>query len=628
VELALKLDKDLIKLLLINERVKEHFFTEVDKILVFDKEKFMKFVDNKEFLPDSYTVFKQNIGLIDQYGRYFKSIPWNEVVLVWPYKDCILEGGQEKENEKREEVFHNEILAPDEIDRLLELKVFTNFKRIDKNSEHEVVEIKPNDNLIIKGNNLLVLHSLKKRFTGKVKLIYIDPPYNREVDTFYNDNFKHSTWLTFMKNRLEIAKDLLSNDGVIFVQIDDNEQAYLKVLMDEIFGKEKYEITLYVQVRYGQKTLTEKSDYQKLIEQILVYNIGSFKPIKEKEEYTIDKFEWKIIEKNKKPKRLKLGNRDVDVFFPDDYEIKRVRPSIQNLKETWASGSVLTGNASGKFFNEHISKRIAIDGLNVLYKVYGIGKDGLGYRYFTGPKREGKTKGKFYSGVPIERKEQLKEGKAFKFKSIFNYYNLADSFGNCRHEGGVELRSGKKPETLLKIILDISTNKGDLVLDFFSGTGTTCAVAHKMGRRYIGVEQLDYGENSAAVRLRNVINGDKTGISKVVNWKGGGDFIYCELMEINEKFIQKIQETKDTKELFKIWEEMKEHAFLSYKIEPKDIDENIEKFKDLSFENQKRFLIEVLDKNDLYVNFNEIEDKQYVVSKEDIYLNKNFYRGL
>jgi len=158
------------------------------------------------------------------------------------------------------------------------------------------------------------------------------------------------------------------------------------------------------------------------------------------------------------------------------------------------------------------------------------------------------------------------------------------------------------------------------------GTGTTCSVAHKMGRQYIGVEQLDYGENSAVVRLKNVINGDQTGISKAVNWKGGGDFVYCELMELNERFIQKIQNAKDTKELLKIWEEMKEHAFLSYKIEPKDIDENIEEFKDLSFENQKRFLIEILDKNDLYVNYSEMEDKQYGISREDIELNKKFYK--
>jgi len=155
IELTAKNDKELINLLLSNERIKNHFFTKIDEVLIFDKEKFMKFVNNKAFLPDSYTTFKNKIGLTVD-GNYISQS--KEVVLSWPYKDCILEGGQEDSDEKRKEVFHNEILAPDEIDRLLDPKVFTNFKRIDKDGEHPVDEIKPTDNLIIKGNNLLVLH--------------------------------------------------------------------------------------------------------------------------------------------------------------------------------------------------------------------------------------------------------------------------------------------------------------------------------------------------------------------------------------------------------------------------------------------------------------------------------------
>ena len=260
VEHALKLDENLIKLLLQNDRIKQHFFKDINGVLVFDKEKFMKFIDNKEFLPDSYTAFKNKIGLANEEGKYLAKS--KEVVLVWPYKDCMLEGGQEEPDEKRKEIFHNVILAPDEIDRLLEPKVFTNFRRIDKKGEHpldgfkrdaeinrkrELPEDTITDSLIIKGNNLLVLHSLLKEFRGKVKLIYIDPPYNTGNDEFqYNDNFKHSTWLTFMKNRLEVAKELLREDGVIFVQIDDREHAYLKVLMDEIFGRENFKEDIVV----------------------------------------------------------------------------------------------------------------------------------------------------------------------------------------------------------------------------------------------------------------------------------------------------------------------------------------------------------------------------------------------
>jgi adenine-specific DNA-methyltransferase len=241
IELALKLDKELIKLLLSDEKIKEVFFVDVDGTLIFDKDKFIKFVSNKQFLPDSYTAFKNKIGLTDEKGEFISEK--KEVVLSWPYKDCVLEGGMTKEDQKRDEIFWNETLAPDEISRLFDPKVFTNAKRIDAKGEHKFDGFKTDengnikDNLIIKGNNLLVLHSLKKRFAGKVKLIYIDPPYNTGNDSFkYNNSFNHSTWLVFMKNRLEIARDLLRKDGLIFVQIDNEESDYLKLLIDEVFG--------------------------------------------------------------------------------------------------------------------------------------------------------------------------------------------------------------------------------------------------------------------------------------------------------------------------------------------------------------------------------------------------------
>jgi len=627
IELALKLDKDLLKLLLSDDKMRKVFFVDIDGTLIFDKDKFIKFVSNKQFLPDSYTAFKNKIGLIDEKGEFISEK--KEVVLSWPYKDCVLEGGMTKEDQKRDEIFWNEILAPDQITRLLDPKVFTNAKRIDKNGEHkfngfrtdEKGEIK--DNLIIKGNNLLVLHSLKKRFAGKVKMIYIDPPYNREVDTFYNDSFKHSSWLTFMKNRLEVAKDLLKDDGVLFVQCDDSEYPYLKVLMDEIKELE-YELTYYVQVRYIQKTLAEISNYQKVIEQVLCYKKPKFVPNRPIGEYSLEKFCWEIKEL-KKGKIVEIGGKKVEIFKPGEYEIRKVNPHLDALKETWASGHLLKTTA--KFFAQYLVPRIKIDGLGVLYKVYGIGEDGLGYRYFTGPQREGATKGKYYSGIPLEQKEKIKRGDISKKLVINNFYDMADAFGNCRLEGGVELRSGKKPEAWLKTLIEIGSNPGDLILDFFAGTGTTCAVAHKMGRQYIGVEQLDYGENSAVVRLKNVINGDQTGISKEVGWQGGGDFVYLELMKWNENFVEKILFAKTKDELKKLWEIMKEKAFLSYKVDIKTIDEHAKDFDDLSIEDQKRFLLECLDKNHLYVNYSEIDDEEYEVSEEDKKLNKEFYKA-
>jgi len=624
VELAHKLDEELIKLLLENSETKKQFFKDVAKITIFNIEEFVKFVSNKEFLPDSYTVFSQNVGLMigDEYLKANK-----DVILAWPYKDCVLEGGMTKEDQKRDEVFYNKTLAPDKIDRLLDPKAFTNFSRIDKKGEHKLDGFKRDekgnikDNLIIKGNNLLALASLKKEFAGKVKLIYIDPPYNREVDGFYNDNFKHSSWLTFMKNRIEIACEMLRDDGVIFVQCDDNEYPYLKVLMDEIYGL-KYELTYYVQVRYAQKTLAENSNYQKLIEHVLCYSKQSFKPIKLKANYDIDKFCWRITEL-KKGKIVEMGGKRVEVFKPGEFKIEEVDSSSRGLKEVWATGTLLRTTA--KFFRDYIIDRKSIDGLGVLYKVPGVGEDGLGYRYFTGPQRATATKGKYYSGIPTDVAEALSNGNATKELVINNFYDMSDAFGNCRHEGGVELRSGKKPEIWLKTLLDIGSKKGDIVMDFFMGTGGTCAVSHKSKRQYIGIEQLDYGKDSGVVRLKNVIDGDQTGISEMEDWKSGGDFIHMELAKWNEEWMEKIKKAKNAKELAKLWNEMKETAFLSYKVEPRTIDANAKDFADLSIIDQKKFLIECLDKNQLYINYSEIEDKEYGVSKEDTKLNKEFY---
>lgn len=239
-EEARKYSPELLNLLQKDADIKNHFFVATDGGLIFKKDLFLQFIGNKEFLPSSYTAYKNKIGLATGRDEFLSEK--KEVVLNWPYKDCVLEGGQDKEDQKRQEVFFNEVLAPDQISRLLDDKVFTDWKRYDKDGEHELDELKDNDNLIIKGNNLVVLHSLKKRFAGKVKLIYIDPPYNTGNDSFgYNDKFNHSTWLTFMKNRLEVARELLSSDGSIYIQLDFNEVHYAKVLMDEVFSRENFQ---------------------------------------------------------------------------------------------------------------------------------------------------------------------------------------------------------------------------------------------------------------------------------------------------------------------------------------------------------------------------------------------------
>ncbi|GAI09031.1 unnamed protein product, partial [marine sediment metagenome] len=216
--------------------------------------------------------------------------------------------------------------------------------------------------------------------------------------------------------------------------------------------------------------------------------------------------------------------------------------------------------------------------------------------------------------------------KVIKLDRVNDFWSRYDiSSAGISHEGDVELERGKKPEALLKRIIELITVPGDIILDFFIGSGTTAAVAHKLRRQYIGIEQIDYGENDSVGRLKNVINGDQSGISKTVGWKGGGDFVYCELMKWNESYIDKIQKAKTKTDLAKIWAVMRAKGHISYRIDLKEFDKNAGEFEQLSFEDQRKFLLEVLDKNQLYVNYCEIDDTDYKISAEDKKLNKLFY---
>lgn len=387
-------------------------------------------------------------------------------------------------------------------------------------------------NMLIHGDNLIALKALEQDYAGKIKCIYIDPPYNTgSAFEYYDDGLEHSEWLNMIRPRLEILHNLLADDGFFCCHIDDSEGAYLKCLCDEIFGRINYLSTFYVQVRYPNKTLAEDSDYQKVIEQVLIYagDRTKAKVNRPTEEYAIGKFIWKINELEE-GNEIELGRKKVVIFKPGQYSIERIEPSLSGLKETWATGSLSRVKASaGEFFELYLSDRKATDGLGCLYKVYGIGEDGLGYRYISGPKKESANKGKFYSGIPINRLEELKNGSSIKKKPVSNFYDFAGGFGNCRLEGGVGFRGGKKPEILLQTLMNYFTDEGDLVLDSFLGSGTTIAVAQKMNRRWIGIELGDHAYSLCKVRLDNVINGDKTGISKEVNWQGGGGYKFYEL---------------------------------------------------------------------------------------------------
>ena len=616
VEAALALRPELISKLLTHDGLKRNFFTEVEGVLVFDKVKFQKFVMNKRFLPDSYTSYKNKVGLTNEDGDFLSES--REVVLSWPYKDCVLEGGQTKEDAKRNEVFWNEILAPDEINRLTEPKVLTNVRRYDANGEHEVENISMEDNLIIKGNNLLALHSLKKKYAGKVKLIYIDPPYNTGSDSFgYNDNFNHSTWLTFMQNRLEVAKKLMKEDGVICVQCSFHQFAYLRVLMDSLF--EKHLCDFNIQVRHPDRSLTGDKEFNDVIEYVLIYsnNISKKMPYKE-EAKTIDEYTLQIeIRKGAIPKVILCGDKEVEVYTPEKYEIKTIEPNRLGLKRMSIRGSIREKNSSGRFFVKYLEPLTQYPP-ETLFKVPNMGDDAFDYRYFYSAPM-GKKNGGYFPGMPTSSDVTKKQ--------YANFYNFEKEYNNVANEGGVSFRNGKKPEELIAFLIEIFTSPNDIVLDYHLGSGTTSAVVHKLARRYIGMEQMDSQIELIIKRLSNVIAGDVTGISKSVNWRGGGSFVYCELAKANQQFADSIEQASSTDELMIIWQQMQETGFLSWKVNPKEIDANAEDFTALTIEYQKRFLIECLDKNLLYVPYSEIENAEFGVSESDKKINNLFYQA-
>ena len=383
------------------------------------------------------------------------------------------------------------------------------------------------ENMLIHGDNLLALKALEQQFAGKVKCIYIDPPYNTGAAfENYDDNLEHSIWLSLMRARLELLRKLLAPNGFIACHIDDSEGHYLKVLLDEVFGRSNYQTTLFIRVRYSDKTLKQDMNYHKEIEQIHIYRkeFGAV-PNFDTEIVGFEKFRFFITDDGE-CETITLGGKRVDIFQKGHYAIKESDGSEYGLKEIWASGTILDGNSSGRFFRDYLTGRIESDGLGVLYKVWGIGDDRYDYRYFTGPNRASATKGKYYQGVP---QGKLEDAEVTKKVAIKNFYDLAGNFGNCRQEGSVEFRSGKKPEVLLQMILKYFSNPQDLILDSFLGSGTTAAVAQKMGRRWIGIELGDHCYTHCIPRLQKVVDGEQGGISKSVSWQGGGGFKFYEL---------------------------------------------------------------------------------------------------
>lgn len=547
VTLILQHDEKLLTFMLEHENANDYknaFFKTIANTLVFNEKALLECLEIKE-LEKSFTRFKNKIGLYSQGGLIKSS---ELVVLNFPFKDNVLLGNAKDNSTKSKECFYHEILHKKEVDTLLKKKALCRFEMHGEGDLENALKDK-NTNYLIKGNNLIALHSLKKKFAKQVKCIYIDPPYNTGNDSFnYNDNFNHSSWLVFMKNRLEAAREFLSDDGSIYINLDYNEVHYCKVLMDEIFKRENFRSEIIWRMGFlsGYKTAAKK--YIRNHDTILFYS--------KSDNYLFNK--------------TYIENKD---FLP-----------------------LLTKNEVQNAFKKFSFPQEKIDDFLTF-----INHENRGEKY------------------PLE--DTWNSNKWDKLNSIA----IDSSVSRVDETIAIDDENfkGQKPESLIQRILEVSTNENDLVLDFFAGSGTTCAVAHKMKRRYIGIEQMDYIETITKERLKKVIEGEQGGISKKCGFKGGGSFVYAELKEVNLEIKKQILNANSKSECLKIFNDLSER-FL--KRTDGKIDEiHSEEFHNLDLNEQKRIYCASLDSNEDYLNLGDIDEDAWGIDKITKKYNEIFY---
>ncbi len=545
--LILQNDEKLLTFMLEHENANDYknaFFKMIANTLVFNQEALLECLETKE-LEKSFTRFKNKIGLYSQGGLIKSS---ELVVLNFPFKDNVLLGSAKDNSTKSKECFYHEVLHKKEIDTLLNKKALCHFEMHGEGDLENALKDK-NTNYLIKGNNLIALHSLKKKFAKQVKCIYIDPPYNTGNDSFnYNDNFNHSSWLVFMKNRLEAVREFLSDDGSIYINLDYNEVHYCKVLMDEIFGVENFQREIIWRIGWLSGYKTSINNFIRNHDTILFYSKNADKLF----------FNKKYIE-----------NKD----FKELIKIEKIQSNLDNLG----------------IDREKQKKIIKI------------------INHQTRPER-----------YPLE---DIWNG---------NEYDDLNSIAIVSYSGetvskmlGTEEIKGQKSEKLIQRILEVSTNENDLVLDFFAGSGTTCAVAHKMKRRYIGIEQMDYIETITKERLKKVIEGEQGGISKKCGFKGGGSFVYAELKEVNLEVKKQILNAKSTSECLKIFNDLNERFLKRTDCKIDEIDS--EEFHNLDLNEQKRIYCALLDSNEDYLNLGDIDEDAWGIDKITKKYNEIFY---
>ncbi|GAA7236605.1 hypothetical protein BD0078_12850 [Helicobacter pylori] len=597
VTLILQHDEKLLIFMLEHENADDYknaFFKIIANTLVFNEKALLECLEIKE-LEKSFTRFKNKIGLYSQGGLIKSS---ELVVLNFPFKDNVLLGNAKDNSTKSKECFYHEILHKKEIDTLLNKKALCRFEMHGEGDLESALKDK-NTNYLIKGNNLIALHSLKKKFAKQVKCIYIDPPYNTGNDSFnYNDNFNHSSWLVFMKNRLEAAREFLSDDGVIFVQCDDNEQAYLKVLMDEIFGRENF-IACFV----WEKTSNSLSRIRIKTEYILCYEKTKFGLI-----FNGDMAEegqdFPILNEVNVKRTLQFPPNSIyfktfkGVIKPTKFNKMELIDDLKIVNKT--NSNMVRINAKFKWTQDKLDDEIK-EGTTFVIK-----SDEFSMRYIRKGDREVKASNVFNAECGVTTNIKATS----EIKILFANSNT-------------DLFSTPKPEALISRILEISTQENDLVLDFFAGSGTTCTVAHKMKRRYIGIEQMDYIETITKERLKKVIEGEQGGISKKCGFKGGGSFVYAELKEVNLGIKKQILNANSASECLKIFNDLNECFLKRTDCKIDEIDS--EEFQNLDLNEQKRKCCASLDSNEDYLNLGDIDEDAWEIDEITKKYNEIFY---
>jgi len=652
-DLVEHIDEKVIGLLLQNEDARNKFFVKITRteqgrsqdVYVFKTNDFKFFMEENK-IDNSYTQYKNKIGLTDG-KRFLKDN--GEVVLNFPFKDCVLEGGQsteegtdtyfayeeektktvnkekvtepagyKKKQAKRKEIFFNQVLAQDEIDRLFDEKALVNWKRFTKDGEQEVKEIKRDengtikDNLIIKGNNLLALHSLKKQFAGKIKLIYIDPPYNTSTsaNTFaYNNTFNHSSWLTFMRNRMEATKDLLKDEGLFVTAIDHYELFYLGVLADEIFGRENRMGVIAAVHNPGGRQ--DDKFFPTAHENIIFYaknlSLASINTLGLSEE---------------KIKQFKISDKY------GKYKLRGFRRSGNNSNREDGPGLYYP------VYFDPINKIISLDKKQDYIEILPIDDKNTEKCWRWGKDTFQKKQDKYIEVVErngkydIYVKERECDYIGEKAKTIWtnNKYTGQTGTNSIKKIFGEKVFTYPKSPYMMKDILKITTNKNDIVIDYHAGSGTTAHAVLELNkddggsRKFIMIEQMDYINTVTCPRVQKVMEKENIDDS----------FIYFELAKWNETAKEKIIACESLEKLEKLFDTLYENYFLNYTLKIKEFKEKVikeENFKKLSLDEQKRMFLTMLDLNQMYVQKTEMADKKFGIDKKDRKLTFEFYNS-